>query len=360
MVWAWNQLTAGSTTDGLPLQKVDGYPDYEAQYLRKALQYADRKYDSTTLLHPDGERDDVAREVYLSHVTKDYKKEADAALKQEFALWLDGAHPANEGNNEYKNGEGRVTRRWTFQSDGDGAQVGAQRDGWRHTPWGKSSLGHLPGVRDYLRKSAQEYLGREMELNLLADYGPQDLQSAWTYFTTFVKGKPSSEAISMVVPRDDGRAMEHRALIADRMPEKMREADMEQHQGVVPVDTLPKSTRYLPSHAARDAVAKVAEHASPVDENADDMARAVRSARELRAQGDSVAPALRDVEKVAMQQIDSRRQELVQNAQREKLAKDMAAANSSNRTNVPTELSMTLEEAFNVVAELRREDNAPP
>lgn len=358
MVWAWNSLTPGSTTDGLPLQRVDGYPDYEAQYLRRALQHADRKYDTATLLHPDGERDNVAREVYLQHVTKDYRKEADAALKQEFALWLDGAHPANEGNNEYKNGEGRVTRRWTFQSDGEGAQVGAQRDGWRHTAWGKSSLGHLPGVRDYLRRSAQEYLGKEMELNLLADYGPQDLESAWTYFTTFVKGKPSTEAISMVVPRDEGKTMEHRALIADRMPEKMREADMTQQQGLVPVDTLPKSTRYLPSQAARDAVARVAVRPSPVEQNAEDLAREMRAVREVRAQGED--PSLRDVEQVAMQQVESRAQELAQNVQLETLAKQKAAASLSHSTNERPEPSMNLDEAYNVIKSLRRQDNVPP
>eukprot|EP00966_Prymnesium_polylepis_P330351 7386005-Prymnesium_polylepis.3 len=80
-------------------------------------------------------------------------------------------------DNMYTNGDGRPARRWAFQSGTQGGPAaGAARDGWRHTNWGKAGLTHFPGVRDYLRYQYEEGMGDEIKMNLLADYGPQDLE----------------------------------------------------------------------------------------------------------------------------------------------------------------------------------------
>jgi hypothetical protein len=55
-------------------------------------------------------------------------------------------------------------------------------------------------VRDYLRskKLAQEQ--STLDLNQLAELGPQNLEQAWVYFKTWVKGMPQSESVAVETP----------------------------------------------------------------------------------------------------------------------------------------------------------------
>ena len=73
----------------------------------------------------------------------------------------------------------------------DGSEVpGELKDDWVHTPWGRKQLTHLPGVREYLRAQKIAAVQRDLELNMLAEHGPQDIETAWQYFKHWVKGRP--------------------------------------------------------------------------------------------------------------------------------------------------------------------------
>ena len=83
---------------------------------------------------------------------------------------------------------------------------------WRPTYWGQEQLTHLPGVREYLRTLETKKYAADLKMNLLAEFGPQDFDSAWMYFKHWVKLKgreigpetcPSEPASSDVGKRSD-------------------------------------------------------------------------------------------------------------------------------------------------------------
>ena len=222
----------GPSGDGSRDNTTDSWPRYEAEYLKQRLSRAHQNFDKyyvggkpdTFTMEPDGEghgqgldintASQAATQVYLDKISRDYKKEADEQLKHEFNLWLEGKHAANSAVSDttYKNGEGKARRVYTYRDepylgpegqDPQAAipapplnmQVGDTKHNWQHTPWGNKQLTHLPGVRDYLREQAMNASKAEEYLNILAEYGPQDLEQAWLYFKHWVKGKPASEVI---------------------------------------------------------------------------------------------------------------------------------------------------------------------
>lgn len=201
---------------------------YEAEYLAHALRSAQGRYNSSAAVPADKE-DPESRAIYLDRVVDGYKEEAHEALQQEFQQWLMGQHPkANHGHNTYVNEPGKPMRRFTYRENG--GDVGEQRDGWHHTPWGQSQLLHLPGVRQYFQQQYKAAMSKELELNLLADHGPQDIQSAWKYFLHWVKGRPYSETIPLSIPRSDTQENKHRAFVADQLPDAMHEVDYRQYR----------------------------------------------------------------------------------------------------------------------------------
>jgi len=219
MPWDWNSLPSDGTvsnTGGGRVGSADEarekstWPRYEAEYLKKALAREDKKYD------PSGLPGAAQKQVYLEQVSQNYKQEAEEALKGEFELWLQGMHECNDSkNNEYVNGEGRPIRRWVFKDeeskDANGnSKVGLARAGWRHTPWGRQPLTHLTGVRDYLRSQRESAAKKDLDMQLLAEYGPQDLDQAWMYFKHWVKGRPVTEAV--VDPPDNADPAKGRTI----------------------------------------------------------------------------------------------------------------------------------------------------
>jgi len=241
MTWGWNARgalpadgTATGTTGGGSVgtlseaAKTTSWPRYEAEYLKRAIQSDRYKYDTEGL-------DSVEKGVYLDKVVADYKEEADECLKAEFEQWLQGNHEANDTAKEqlYENAEGKPVRRWVFRSPesedvNGGSKVGQPRVGWKHTPWGRASLTHLPGVREYLREQKQSAHDKDTQMQLLAEFGPQDLQQAFQYFKHWVKGRPMSDAVCLpahfatndVVARSDfGHQMPNRLCQYDTEPE---------------------------------------------------------------------------------------------------------------------------------------------
>jgi len=286
MTWGWNARGAlpadasgtGTTAGGgvgamAEAKQTKAWPRYEAEYLKRALTSERYKYDTAGL-------DDQQKGVYLDRVVADYKAEADECLKAEFEQWLQGTHDVNEADELYENAEGKPVRRWVFRSpestdDEGGYKVGQARAGWKHTPWGRASLAHLPGVREYLRDLKETAHDKDTQMQLLAEFGPQNVEQAWAYFKHWVKGRPLSDAVCL--PND--REVAHRSDFRYQAPERMHAYDSEPNDrqpGVLAAD-----------HNARDAA--VARPGSPpvtLTTPAED--RRLEDARALRLRMESI------------------------------------------------------------------------
>lgn len=299
------------------------WPEYDAQYLKHALNKADRKYSSAGLLNTDGEVDETLRHVYLDNVSRNYKNEAEQALKQEFELWLQGIHPANNGDNLYSNGEGRPVRRWTYQQNGvGGGAAGDIRDGWRHTNWGKAQLTHLPGVRPYLRAQYEDGMNDEIKMNMLAEHGPQDLDQAWMYFKHWVKGRPVSDATPLVIPRTEGQNFDHRAPWFNRMPHSMETMDTEQLQATPEVTGSEQTS--LPPYGGSTPATTIGQSRAVDDWQANlDLAKrrakniSARVALQFETPERRLVAAQRDVDRVQYSGTEARVQEWVENVNSE-------------------------------------------
>ena len=198
MPWNWN---VHGEKVGRPAEAAAKatWQDYDAEYLKYMLRgdaSRNSRFDTTDL-------NDAEKQVYLQEVTKGYEREAEACLKQEFKQWLQGTHEENvkakdkKAESYYQNKmsetDGGPKRRSIMgdpselldnQGDGDG------HTGWQATRWGTKPLTHLEGVRDFLRQDMVEDDNTERDMNLLAHYGPQNLDEAWIYFKHWVKRRP--------------------------------------------------------------------------------------------------------------------------------------------------------------------------
>ena len=291
MTWGWNarcalpvDANATGTTGGggrgsvREAGKTAAWPRYEAEYLKRALQSERYKYDTEGL-------DTDQRQVYLDRVTAHYKEEADECLKAEFEQWLQGLHDANDSSKdqEYKNADGKPVRRWVMRSkeseDPNGcSKVGQARAGWTHTPWGRSALTHLPGVRDYLREQKERANDADLKMQLLAEFGPQNIDEAWKYFKHWVKGRPLSDAVALPA-RFDAPAYGTRSDLGNQMPQRMYAYDPD------PSDRQPE-VYATDRHAYNAAVAPPGEEPVPTTSDWED--RNVRDARQLREQLEGV------------------------------------------------------------------------
>jgi hypothetical protein len=173
-------------------QHVSSYPTYDMAYMGRVMTDVNRhrtKYGAPAQL------DTADKMVYMQKAAADLKAEADEALQAEFALWLQGKRHENVTPSVYDNSKPGVTERRQFMN----GAIGPRND-WKSTWWGRGQLTHLPGVRDYLRskKIAQEQA--TLDLNQLAELGPQSLDQAWTYFKAWVKGMPQSESVAVPTP----------------------------------------------------------------------------------------------------------------------------------------------------------------
>ena len=284
MTWGWNARgalpadgTATGTTGGgsvgtrAEAGQTQAWPRYEAEYLKRALQSERYKYDTDGL-------DSEEKQVYLDRVVANYKDEADECLKAEFEQWLQGQHEANDPSKDqvYENAEGKPVRRWVFRSKesedaNGGSKVSQARAGWKHTPWGRASLTHLPGVKEYLRENKQAAHDKDMEMQLLAEMGPQNIEQAWAYFKHWVKGRPLSDAVCLRPQFDE--PSESARTIGRQLPDRMHEYDP------TPNDRQPGVYAQDP-HAYNAAVARPGS--PPVRQTTEWEDRNVEEARNMR------------------------------------------------------------------------------
>lgn len=215
MPWKWDGRGAKSVDEGGRVGTVPetaqskSWPTYNAAYLASRLggQKAKSAAEMDKYAAAGTMQNEAAQQVYLSKITENYKQEADECLKTEFTEWLQGKHDLNDAKVAYQNLPNAAKRRFVFRErnprnangggialDSEDELPGQEMQDWRPTWWGRGSLTHLPGVRDYLRSTAGPAMESELSLNVLAELGPQNIDQAWMYFKHWVKGRPLSEA----------------------------------------------------------------------------------------------------------------------------------------------------------------------
>ena len=191
------------------------WPNYQAAYLATRLGGGE---DARDMAYVDKYKAGLkvpaeAQAAYFDKVTANYKAEADECLKREFNDWLQGNHELNDPNTSYPNLPGQMQRKYVFRAPkgernapGGGYGTGNPTEKlshWHPTWWGRGSLTFLPGVRDYLREQAIGAAEQEYMMNLLAEFGPANIDQAWMYFKHWVKGRPLTEATCLHDHRKD-------------------------------------------------------------------------------------------------------------------------------------------------------------
>ena len=199
MPWGWAKrgpaepVHGGSRGTPEEAKISHAWPKYEAAFLKDRLEHGGGRYGN-------GAIPEVQQFVYYDKISEDYKAEADENLRKEFNDWLQGMHQENalaaagDARALYPKGNelnGRPKRRSVYRNDGEAPGQEMQGD-WSATYWGKKQLTHLPGVREYLRDGFKDQEEAELQMNLLAEHGPQDIEQAWMYFKHWVKGRPVS------------------------------------------------------------------------------------------------------------------------------------------------------------------------
>lgn len=193
MPWKWNARGpisveyGGNVGTRNEANVAHAWNKYELEILDRKL----RKHDRET-----GHLSAPEKLVYLDKAAANYKAEADECLKAEFEQWLQGMHIDNRYPQQYDNlvRDGRAERKRIQATEDPNEYVGSRLDGWTPTWWGKAQLTHLPGVREYLREQKIRATEHELDMNLLAEFGPQNLEQAWQYFKHWVKKRPLTEA----------------------------------------------------------------------------------------------------------------------------------------------------------------------
>ena len=194
MTWGWssrgqeNVAVGGSRGTPDEAKIAHAWPSYEAKYLAQRLSTKIGKYDNAGL-------DQTQTNVYLDKVAEDYKTEADECLRKEFYDWLQGKHIANAEELFYDNKKPGNPSRLKVIRDENGSAVANKWDDtldgqWDPTWWGQHALTHLPGVREHLRENEKQKMQADLQMNLLAEFGPQNMEQAWMYFKHWVKGRP--------------------------------------------------------------------------------------------------------------------------------------------------------------------------
>lgn len=283
MTWGWESRgplpayasATGTTAGGSIGSKAEAaatkaWPRYEAEYLKRALQSEQYKYDTDGL-------DEAQKGVYLDKVVSNYKSEADECLKTEFEDWLQGQHECNDTENEhlYENADGKPVRRWVMRTPESednvgGYKIGQARAGWKHTPWGRAPLTHLPGVREYLRELKESANDKDLQMQMLAEFGPQNIEQAFMYFKHWVKGRPLSDAVALPARFTEPNTAR---TFFDHVPDRMYAYDS------VPSDRQPGVLASDPN--ARDAaVALPGDKPVTITSEAED--KNVQETRELR------------------------------------------------------------------------------
>ena len=196
-------------------RRVESYPNYNLAYLAKRLTGEDYQQE----IERDGryavaERmaDAPSAIAYAQEAVKGYEAEAEECLKKEFMDWLQGSHVANQwGSEAHQNPDYLYPNTGAMPKRRDIRGVMMPDYSWNPTWWGQHQLTHLPGVREFLREQAERKDRNEFQLNMLAEFGPQNLEEAWAYFKHWVKRRPIGPEFCLENVAAGGLEKTHRA-----------------------------------------------------------------------------------------------------------------------------------------------------
>ena len=196
-------------------RRVESYPNYNLAYLAKRLtgedyqekMERDGRYAITEMMN-----DPPSAIAYAQEAVKGYEAEAEECLKKEFMDWLQGSHVANQlGSEAHQNPDYLYPNTGAMPKRRDIRGVTMPEKTWNPTWWGQHQLTHLPGVREFLREQAERKDRNEFQLNMLAEFGPQNLEEAWAYFKHWVKRRPIGPEFCLENEADYGLSRTHRA-----------------------------------------------------------------------------------------------------------------------------------------------------
>ena len=243
-------------------------PDYTAAYLAKRLsknadkigpqldKEIDRYRPDDFENGPGGDTldfDHAEKTAFLLNSVKDYEAEAEECLKKEFKDWLSGRHQDNAEPQPYDNNAGGMKRR---------DMRGELLADWHPTWWGTKQLTHLPGVREYLREDYSSQDKHSFDMNMLAQFGPSNLEEAWAYFKYWVKRRPVGPWKCLTDQSDDKAHPFERSGPFSMAPGK-REKDgtmpeMTRREGSGNPSLLDKALQAATIAATKDAAARLA------------------------------------------------------------------------------------------------------
>jgi hypothetical protein len=195
MPWNWGSHGTANVGTMQEARTPGAWAQYEDDTLKHFMLHPEIDAELNAL---DGRGGAAKRQVFLSEKVRGYKEHADNCIKSEFSQWLAGTHPEYNRDtgvvyqNSRKGDLYKKPRRIQTMRDPEGrltAGVDTMTD-WRHTAWGNRSLAHLEGVGPWLRGEMEATRKKEMEMNILAEFGPHNLAQAWAYFKHWVKGRP--------------------------------------------------------------------------------------------------------------------------------------------------------------------------
>ena len=185
MPWGWAPRHEVRAQSHAEPSSTTPWKEHEAQVLKRLLESNEGRFNT------GGFADNEARFVYLQEQARaGVRDEAEADLVHGFRAWLQGTHPENMPGrtDKYQNkADGRPHRRRM-----DGTRYPTEQTDWQSTPWGDAQLTHLPGVREWLRENAIATDKADLRMQILAEYGPHDLESAWQYYKHWVLKRPIS------------------------------------------------------------------------------------------------------------------------------------------------------------------------
>ena len=185
MPWGWAPRHEARAQSHAEPSSTKPWKEHEGQVLKRLLK------SNTGRFNMDNVTDPLHKFIYLQQQAQaGIEAEVEADLVHGFRAWLQGTHEENRPGrtDKYQNTpDGRPHRRKM-----DGRKYDHVQTEWQSTPWGDAQLTHLPGVREWLRENAIATDKADLEMQLLAEYGPHDLETAWKYYKHWVLKRPIS------------------------------------------------------------------------------------------------------------------------------------------------------------------------
>ena len=184
MPWGWAPRHEARAQSHTEPSSTAPWKEHSALVLKRMLASNQGRFNTDGINGP-------AQAAYLQkQIQVGVREETEADLVHGFRAWLQGTHSENtkKRTDTYENKpDGRPHRRKM-----DGTRYDTPKTDWRSTPWGDAQLTHLPGVREWLREEAIATDKADLEMQLLAEYGPHDIESAWRYYKHWVLKRPIS------------------------------------------------------------------------------------------------------------------------------------------------------------------------